>query len=232
MNTLKFQYIFTLLVLVLSLVGCADDDEETNPESYGGWGFIYILDSEYYINSDWGSTLKINDLSDEYISLVQDNDRIIFNFHVIETPDAETLYDYKIEIEALKVVDYDFLVTVNDESRDTLGNGTLGIGTNSHLYGNNLNLELFYLPQKDNHIFTLCYDETMQTEGEPVILDLRNYYTEEGTSDTYVYTYKTFDISEILSFGELNEDEVIPFVLRINYNETQEQGYTFEYDPN
>ena len=230
MNFLRMKHIALSLILTLFFVSCMDDGE-TSPTVYSAWGFIYSLDSEYYVTIDGGTVFKVSSLSDDAIAMIEENDRIILNYYITETPEETTYYDYMVEISSFLVIDYKNLIEVNDESRDTLGDGYMQLGTNSYLSGDILNLEIYFTPQEGDHVFTLCYDETLQEEGEDLILDLRNYYPEEGDDVSTAYTYKSFNIADIVSLGELNEENKIPFILRINYDDSQEQEFNFEYDP-
>lgn len=224
----KFKMIALLVLLMAAVVGCSEDDEPQR-QMYSGWGFIYSIGTDYYVTVDGGLILKVKDMSADAIDMFEENDRIILNYYIEESIENPVLYDYVIELVEFGVLKYTYLQTVDDESRDTLGAGYVELGTNSHLSGDILNLQIYYVPQSGEHVFTLCYDETLQEEGRAPIFDLRNYFPEEESGNSTVYTFQSFNIHDILGYGETNEDGNMEFILRINHGDSQEQELLFEY---
>ena len=181
---------------------------------------------------DGGAVLKVAPISDpDAFKDVEENDRLIVDFTIKETPQPKVTYDHLINLNSYRHVDLSDIVTLNEISRDTIGDGLVQLG-NLGLAENYLNIQVLYKKEKGDHTFSLCYDETVQEEDEPIILLLKNHYSEEedGNKDTY-YSYLSYDISELSSLGVLNADKKIDFILRINDDDSQKRDYDVSYTP-
>ena len=82
-----------------------NDDTETIPNQYSRWGFIYSAGTDYYVNTDLGEVLKINNMTAEAIEKIDENDRIIINYYIVETPEVTAMYSYLVDIESFLVID-------------------------------------------------------------------------------------------------------------------------------
>ncbi len=230
MKTKRINQILVVLLLVFT-VGCLEDPKPT-PLLYNTWGFFKTIGSDNFVNADGGAILKIKEFSNEKdIEGIEENDRVILNFNIEETSETGSEYDNLIKVRNIVKVNYDTITIVNEYSRDTLGNGFVRLGERISI-DKYLNLEIFFNPTKQKHSFTLSYDEEMQEDSKPVILDLRNYYPEGETPDMESYvTYQSYNLQHLMAFTEPNKDNEYEFILRINNGTSSEQDYELKMKP-
>ncbi|MGQ1783691.1 MULTISPECIES: NigD1/NigD2 family lipoprotein [unclassified Saccharicrinis] len=228
MKLLKLKQIGFLLVMLMGMMSCVEESEPS-PTIYTYYGFIYNDGGYYYVDIDTGEKLKVVEFDDSELDL-EPYDRVIVSFIIEETPEVPILYDHLVELQGFYDVDFSDIVTLDETSRDTIGDGFITL-TDYHIAGDYLNIQVYYDQQDGEHIFSLCYDETQQEEGEPVILDLRNYYPESADVSAQYYTYKSYNLMDLSSIGELNDENKIEFILRTNKGDSQEQKIDLVYNP-
>ncbi len=231
MKLLKLKQIGVAFLMLVTVYSCIDDVEPTPPK-YSAWGFIKSLNSEYYVTIDGGKVLKVAPINDaDAFKDVEENDRLIVDFTIEDTPQPRVTYDHLINLSSYRKVDLADIITLNDVSRDTIGDGIVQLGSLG-LTENYLNMQVVYKKEKGDHTFSLCYDETIQEEDKAIILMLKNHFPEEedGSKDTYS-NYLSYDISELSTLGVLNSDKEIDFILRINDDDSQMRDYEVSYTP-
>ncbi len=227
MRNFKLGFIFLMVLVSTGLYSCLED-EDPQPIYYSAWSNMYTIGDVYYATTDGGLVLKMNEFDDSDLQF-EENDRVVITF-TIEEENTGGIFDYLVNLEQLYYVEEGDLVALNENSRDTIGNGYVQLSAYPLVGGDYLNLELVYEQEEGDHVFSLCYDETIQEEGEPVILELRNYYPEENDDDEYVAGLYSFNISQLQMWSEMDEDNVIEFTLRINSGDSQEQDFNLEYE--
>ncbi|GAF04311.1 NigD1/NigD2 family lipoprotein [Saccharicrinis fermentans] len=229
MKFLKMKHMLLMFAIVVGMSACSEDSDPI-PEVFTRFGFMYTDGGNYFIDIDGGEKLMVESFDDEGVEL-DAYDRVLATFSIKETPEETILYDYLVELKGFYDIDFSDIVTLDDDSRDTIGDGFITV-TDMGISENYLNLQIFYAQQKGSHVFSLCYDATQQEDGEAVILDLYNYYPEEEEDGgANYYTYQTYDLSELSSLLELNEDNEIEFRIRVNKGDSQEKIYQVVYDP-
>ncbi len=233
MKYFKLKQIALALVMVVLAVSCIEDSEPT-PMRYTAYGFINKVADTYYVNIDGGMKVELQPFSDSELKL-KGNDRILFQFTVEEEYEVTAPVRYLVNVVGMMIVDYSQIVTLNDVSRDTIGKGMVSLEYNyeSDLnpVDNYLNLSVRYQKQEGNHVFSLCYDPEAQEEGQPVILELKNKRPVDKESGQIVRTYQSYNISQLRYLGELNSENKMEFILRINSGDSQKRDFKLTYAP-
>ncbi|WP_066627416.1 hypothetical protein [Labilibacter marinus] len=228
MKVFKFKQVGVFVLLIATLVGCIKE-EEPQPQKYSGWGFVKEISSEYYIYLDNDLMLKVANLDEEGEEKIEVDDRIIIAFTIKNSPQDHPIYNHEIDLESFLVIDYtESIVELNEASRDTIGDGIVQIGEFTHLSGNYLNLDIYY-EKEIGQVFSVCYDETIQEDDQPLILELRSYYEEEEDGVLLSNKLQTFNVSNIPGLTEPSEEGYFEFKLRINSGDSQQKEYTFFY---
>ncbi len=233
MKYFKLKQIALALAMVVLAVSCIEDSEPT-PRTFASYGFLTKMDNTYYVDMDGGMKVQLMPFDDSDIELTG-IDRVLFQFTVEEEYDISSPVKYLVNLQGLMFVDYSHIVTLNDVSRDTIGEGIVNLQYNyeSDLNSieNYLNLVVNYKKQEGNHVFSLCYDPNSQTDGEPIVLELKNKQPEEGFGGQLTRSYQSFNISNLMGWGQLDEDGKMEFILRINSGDSQEQDFELTYAP-
>lgn len=229
MKYFKLKQIALALALVLMSVSCIDDGEPT-PMRYTAYGFITKVADTYYVNIDGGMKVQLQPFNAGDLQLTGE-DRILFQFTVEEEYEATAPVRYLVNVEAIMIVDYSHIVTLNDVSRDTIGKGIVNFEYAPAPVDDYLNLSVLYQKQEGKHVFSLCYDPETQEEGQPVILELKNKRPVEKESGQIVKTYQSFNIAQLQTWGEFDSEGKMEFTLRINSGDSQERDYKLTYAP-
>lgn len=218
MRELKIREIIVGLFIVFLFGSCINDGDNV-PPTYSTFGFLEKVNDDYYINTDDDKKLKVTNASSFNFG---DDGRVYAVFS-----EATNLL---IELQSLIYVDYSDILMVDDVSRDTLGNGELGINY-WVIYNNYFNVELLYDKTKGDHSFCLCYDDDNQVDGEVVKLELRNYSTNTTVeSEVLGSRLSTFNLKKLISLTNFSEGD-IEFELIINKGTENKNIVKFKYTP-
>ena len=227
MNFFNMSKILTILFLMVASVSCLDDNDPT-PPLYRAYAFVTEVNEEYFFNLDNGSVLKAMEFDDTDLEL-ENNDRVMISFY-IEDSFEDLPYNHLIKLHSLHEVSYSNIVELNSESRDTIGDGKVYVSY-VNVTGYNLNVEYEYLKGEEEHQFSLCYDEEEQKEGEPPVLELRNYYPGENSGKIRYAAISSFNVSDLADWGKLNNENQIEFVLKYNTDDHLVDQVKLYYTP-
>lgn len=230
MKYFKLKQIALALVLVVMAVSCIEDAEPI-PQKFMGYGFINKIGQTYFVDEDGGLNLELMPFDDTKFDF-EENNRVWLQFTLEKEYEESDPARYLVNLQGLWVVDYSpAIVELTTESRDTIGKGFVELEYPLVLLDNYLNLSVRYRKQEGNHVFSLCYDETAQEEGKPIILDLKNKQPEEGKVGQMTLSYQSFNISQLQNLGEFDSEGEMKFTLRINNEDSQEANFDLIYKP-
>lgn len=230
MKYFKLKQIALALVMMVLAVSCIDDVEPT-PRSYTAYGFLTKTGDTYHVEIDGGTKVKLMPFDDSNYEF-EEITRVLFQFTIEEEYETSAPLNYLVNVLGnILIVDYSQIVELNDESRDTIGNGFIELEFLPVSIDEYLNLSVLYKKQEGDHVFSLCYDPEDQEDGKPIILDLKNKQPEEGNNGHTVRSYKSFNLSGLMDLGELDADGEMKFTLRINSGDSQEANFDLVYKP-
>lgn len=226
------------------LSSCSDYDDDTvslnneyndlnGKNGYNTWGFMSVTGSQFYIKTDTKKTLRLKDFDNSVIQAKQ-GDRIYARFSIVNEEKAfatGATYNYSVMIRDLFVVDYDSITKITAENSNMIADGFVdikGIG----ITANNLNIEVvYYKSSNKSHDIKLCYDESLQTAGKPLFLDLKDSSAEDIGMQQSFKKLQSYDITKLEKLVSKDSEGKIEFIVVINRGTGNEKFFNLVYKP-
>ena len=236
-KTMK-KYVFgILMVLIVSLTGCLEDEDSYSLGKYWvGFGIIEELNNEpleYQITMDNGDVL-VPVASDYYRhwyyhgsedahTRLKDGDRILLNYTVLGD-DADEEVDpteYYIKVNSVKKILMKGILDITEENQDSIGNDPL-IVKEVWMTDSLLNFEIKYWGHYKTHYINLVKQPGELTSAEqPIKLELR--HNANGDVEDIPYAaYVSFKLDSL----QIDGQESVSFKI----TSTDYDGEVFEYN--
>lgn len=202
------KFVFAVLTAFIFLMtGCLSDEDGYSLNNF--WvGFGIFQDSDrnalgYQIVMDNGDTLVPVTLNYNVYHFVEDGDRILVNYTILDdnAQNGEDVTEYFIQLNSIKKILMKGILDITEENQDSIGNDPLVV-QDVWLTDSLLNFEIKYWGNNEIHYINLVKQpgELSDTTQQPIELELR--HNNNGDGEYIPYTaFVSFQLSALQISG-------------------------------
>ena len=206
MSRISRFVLFAMLLSVVGLTSCLDDDKHEWLHMKESWGTVIGTQEEFKIVTDLGNTLLVVENNDPSFQ-IEDSMRVVVTFTELEQR-GENVFDIRINaIRELLTKDPLYSSQLNEQQVDSVGNDPIEALYAWFGNGQYLNIEfgIYFSDLQKSHMLNLVVDEEHSTD-EQVYVQLKHNAFDDDVRKYEGYGRVSFDIADLIPEGK---DQII-----------------------
>lgn len=206
MSRISRLALFAMVLSVIGLTSCLDDDKHEWLHMKESWGTVIGTQEEFKIVTDLGNTLLVVENNNPSFQ-IEDSMRVVVTFTELEQR-GENVFDIRINaLRELLTKDPLYSSQLNEQQVDSVGNDPIEALYAWFGNGQYLNIEfgIYFSDLQKAHMLNLVVDEERSTD-ERVYVQLKHNAFDDDVRMYEGYGRVSFDIADLIPEGK---DQII-----------------------